>query len=141
MQKKNKTKAVVISGSASLSEEMKKWFFYWQKKGYRVIDWPVPIKAREFGKKWPVIYKKFYNSLKKTDIHFVANEDKNGIKGYVGAGVFAEISFSVGLNLIRKTPIKILLYKMPSKKLFYYKDLSLWIKMGWLKVYCKQDES
>ena len=63
MQKKNKTKAVVISGSASLSEEMKKWFFYWQKKGYRVIDWPVPIKAREFGKKWPVIYKKFYNSL------------------------------------------------------------------------------
>ena len=131
------SKNLVISGSSSLTKEMGRWLAYWQDKGYEVIDWPIQIKKAEFNKKWPQVHKKFYQSIEKTNVLFIANEDKNGMNGYIGPGVFAEISFSIGLNLTRKKQIKILLYKLPSKKLFYYKDLSLWIKMGWLEIYKK----
>lgn len=137
MERKDKTQTLVISGSASLEKEMKSWFSYWQNRGYRIIDWPASIKAKELNKRWPSVHKNFYKSLEKTKIHFIANEDKNGTVGYIGPGVFAEISFTMGLNLTRKHQIKILLYKAPSKKLFFYKDLNLWLKMGWLEIYSK----
>lgn len=137
MKRKNKTKKIVISGSASLDKKMKDWVCYWQSIGHEIIDWPVSIKKDSFYKKWPTVHKNFYKALEKTEVHFIANEDKNGIKGYIGPGVFAEISFAVGLNMTRKKQIEILLYKLPSKKLFYYSDLKLWIKMGWIKVWKK----
>lgn len=137
MKRKNKVKTLVISGSASLNKKMEKWFCYWKNSGYEIIDWPVSIEKERFYKKWPAVHRNFYKALGKTEVHFIANEDKNGIKGYIGPGVFAEISFAVGLNMARKKQIEILLYKLPSKKLFYYSDLKLWIKMGWIKVWKK----
>lgn len=132
MERKNAKKILVISGSSSLPAEMEKWFLFWKSRGYTILNWPKPIAQKKFLKSWPAIHKKFYAALEKTDIHFVANENKNGQKGYIGNGVFAEISFSAGLNLVRKKKINIILIKKPDPINKFSRDLRLWHKMGWL---------
>ncbi len=97
-----------------------------------MLNWPQPISKKGFFKKWPKIHKKFYETLKITDIHFVANENKNGERGYIGNGVFAEVSFSAGLNLIRKKKIEIILQQKISSKNHFFHDIEIWEKMGWL---------
>jgi len=82
---------------------------------------------------WPDVHKYFYRTISKTDILFIANADKNNIPGYIGVGVFAEISFAAGLNFIRKKKIQILLSKMPSSKSVFHEDVKRWLGLGWLE--------
>lgn len=132
------SKKIVISGSASLQEEMRKWVGFWEGKGADVTAWPVSIDESDFDIEWPKIHEKFYNSINEADILFVANMGKNGIRGYVGPNTFAEISFAVGLNFVRKRTIRIMLQKMPTDESSYGEALRLWIKTGWMEIF---DES
>ena len=135
---KNNLKKVVISASSSQHLVIKKWLKYWKEKGYRVINHPIQIKKSNFQTDWPKIHKDFFSSLSKADILFIANEDKKGFTGYVGVGVFAELSFVLGLNFIRKRKIKIVLYKKPSRQSVFYEDTVLWLKLRWINLFNKK---
>lgn len=127
--------SVVISGSASLQDDMKKWVGYWEEQGTDVLDWPIPIPDDEFDVEWPKIHEKFYNALYEADILFVANVGKNGISGYVGPNTFAEISFAVGLNFVRTRKIRVILFSLPTDESPYGEALRLWIQNGWLEIF------
>ncbi len=127
-------KKITISGSASLRKEAEDWFNYFKKNNFEILDWARPIKKEDFEKEYPSIYKNFYKNLEKTDIHFIANEDKKNKIGYIGVGVFTELAFSIGRNFSRKNKIKIILLKEPSKDNIFYEDIMFWIKNGWLEI-------
>ena len=129
----------VISGSASLQGEMEKWRTYWEERKFDVLAWPIPIPAESFAKEWPEVHRKFYEALYQTDIVFVANEAKNGIAGYVGPNVFAEISFAVGLSLVRKKEIRILLLHVPLDPSPYGEALRSWMENGWVEIFQKDE--
>ena len=127
-----KSKKIVISASASQKVAIGKWLKYWDNKGFKVIGNPVQIKSKDFVVAWPKVHVDFYKALAKTDFHFIANEDKDGISGYIGVGVFAELAFVVGLNLSRLKKITVLIYKIPDSKNIFYKDIMLWLGQGWI---------
>ncbi|NUQ57449.1 MAG: hypothetical protein HUT38_03125 [Candidatus Paceibacter sp.] len=130
-----KSKKVVISASASQIEAINKWINYWKNEGHEVINYPVQIVEENFLNVWPNVHKDFYNFLSKCNIHFIANEDKNGIVGYIGAGVFAELSFSMGLNFSRNDKIIIYINKMPDSKSIFYEDIKRYVDLGWVKLF------
>ena len=127
-------KNVVISGSASLQDKIQKWFSYWESSGYSMLDYPKPIEANNFSEVYPSVHSEFYKNLSKTDLHFIANEEKKGIKGYIRPGVFAEIAYRVGLNLVNKETVPIILAHTPSKDVYFYNDLNLWLSLGWIQL-------
>ncbi|MEI7749972.1 MAG: hypothetical protein WCJ25_03130 [Candidatus Moraniibacteriota bacterium] len=131
MSKKN----IVISGSASLQKEMLNWVKFWEEKDAEVLAWPVKIEEVDFDVEWPKVHDIFYKAIDKTDFLFVANAGKNGIEGYVGPNTFAEISFAVGLNFIRKRKIRVILQNMPMDESSYGEVLRLWIKNGWMEIF------
>lgn len=127
--------SVVISGSASLQDDMKKWVAFWIEQGAGVLAWPIPISDEEFDVEWPTIHAKFYNAIYGADILFVANVGKNGIPGYVGPNAFAEISFAVGLNFVRKRKIRIILLSLPMDGSSHGEVLRLWVQNGWMEIF------
>lgn len=133
MENNLKSKKVVISASASQTEAIGKWMKYWGDEGCEIVNYPIGIKEDDFLNVWPKVHEDFYKSLDKCDIHFVANEDKNGISGYVGAGVFAELSFSLGLNFSRDKKIDVWIIKIPDTKSVFYEDIKRWVDLGWVK--------
>jgi hypothetical protein len=129
------SKKVVIAGSVSLEKEMKKWVDFWNSKpNYSVIDWPNLISEEEFSKVYPKIYQEFFHNMTLADIVFVANENKHSIKGYIGAETFAELAFAVAQNLVYDKDVKVLLAKMPSKKVQSINEIKAWLKLGWIEV-------
>lgn len=132
MTKSNK---VVIAGSASLQNEINQWIGYWNAQvGHKVIDFPKSIPQEGFHEIYPKIHREFFKSLRKADLLFVANEDKNGIVGYIGAETFAETAFVVAGNQIDRKKIKILLSQMPSSKVQSFEEIRLWLKLGWIQI-------
>lgn len=130
------SKKVVIAGSAGLKKEMKKWVDFWNSKpGFLVIDWPKPIENSEFKKIYPKVHKEFFENMTKADIVFVANEDKGGVKGYIGAETFAELTFAVSQNLIYSKSIEVFLAKMPSKEVQSFEEINLWLELGWIGMF------
>lgn len=83
---------LVISGSSKLEDKVKYWVDYFEDKRYQVLDYPRLIENENYERDLPDIYKSFYNNLEETDIFFLMNEDKNGIKGYFGASAIAELT-------------------------------------------------
>ncbi len=66
------------------------------------------------------------------------NEDKNGLSGYIGAEVFAELLFGLSQKLVYKKEIELYILKMPSKEVSSYEEVTLWLKLGWIKIW-KED--
>lgn len=128
-------KNIVISGSASLQDKVNYWLDYFKNKDYEILDYPSPIEQNSFLELYPNVHKNFFKSLTKCDILFIMNEDKNNISGYIGASTFAEISFCVAQNLIYNNNIEILLLKIPDKKVQCYDEITLWLNLGWIKLY------
>ena len=81
------------------------------------------------------IHDAYYNAIDGTDILFIANVGKNGVLGYVGPNAFAEISFAVGLNFVRKRKIRVILQNMPMDESSYGEALRIWIKNGWMEIF------
>ena len=75
-------KKIVISGSAKLQDKIKYWNKLFSNKNYKVLDYPKPIEKEKFKELYRSIHKTFFQNIIKTDMLFVMNEDKNGIKGY-----------------------------------------------------------
>lgn len=55
--------------------------------------------------------------------------------GYIGPGVFAEISFRIGLNLTLAQDVPIILLNIPSADSPFHDDIMLWNSLGWVRFY------
>ncbi len=128
-------KKVVIAGSASLQKKVQFWKKYWEDKDCSVINYPSTVPKETFLAEYPQVHKDFFKNIIESDILFVMNEDKNGIKGYLGAESFAEMCFGVAQNLIHNKKIEIMLLQTPEEKVQSYDEIKLWLKLGWIKPY------
>jgi hypothetical protein len=128
-------KKIIIAGSAKLQKEATHWVNYWQSKNFEVTDYPKKIEPSEFEKEYPDIYRLYFKRLLVADILFVMNEDRNGVRGYIGAETFAEMAFAVANNQLGKTKIEIVLLKKPSNKCIGSDDVNLWLKLDWIKIF------
>lgn len=124
---------VVIAGSSSLQENTKKWIEYWNNKtDYSVLDYPKAIPASNFENLYPDVHKNFFKNIIEADILFIANDDKKGISGYIGAETFAELVFGLAQKLLYQKNIKLILANMPAKEVACYEEIVLWKKLGWI---------
>ena len=124
-------KKVVISGSSKLHEELITWKEYFEQKGYEVIDYPKQVSKENLKD----IYKSFYESLEKTDVLFLMNEERKGIKGYIGPSSMAEVIYTIMLNQIHNKKIEIYILNMPSREVSCYDEIKLFLENGWIKMY------
>ena len=106
---------IVISGSSSLQDKVNYWVKHFEGKNMKILDYPRYIEKENYEKELPKIYEKFYKSLENTDIFFLMNEEKNGVKGYIGASMIAELTYVVILNLIHNKNIDIYILNLPSE--------------------------
>ncbi len=131
-------KKIVISGSSKLQDKVEYWINYFKNLNYEILDYPKYIEQSEYEKTLPIIYKDFYTALENTDVYFLMNEEKNGIKGYIGSSSIAELTYVVILNLIHNKNIEIYILNMPSKEVSSYDEVKFWLNMGWIKLFDKQ---
>ncbi|KKW30500.1 MAG: hypothetical protein UY72_C0011G0012 [Candidatus Uhrbacteria bacterium GW2011_GWD2_52_7] len=129
-------KKVVIAGSASLQPAIEKWMMYWNgREDALVTNYPKPIDQSRFLELYPGVHKEFFISLNDADILFIANEEKNGIEGYIGAETFAEIVYALALNLTQGKSIEVILAKQPSERIQASHEIQLWLQLGWLTIF------
>lgn len=126
-------KKVVISGSSKLQEKLITWKEYFEQKGYEVIDYPKQVSKENLKD----IYKSFYESLEKTDVLFLMNEERKEIKGYIGPSSMAEVIYTIMLNQIHNKKIEIYILNMPSREVSCYDEIKLFLENGWIKIYEK----
>lgn len=126
---------IVISGSSKLQDKIDYWVKYFENKGYEILDYPKYTKPEDYNEVLPTRYKEFYTALENTDIFFLMNEEKNGIKGYIGASAIAELTYVIILNLIHEKNIEIYILNMPSKEVPAYDEVKFWLNKGWIKLY------
>ncbi len=84
---------------------------------------------------YPNIHTEFLENITKTDMLFLMNEDKNGIVGYIGYEVYAELLFGLSQKLIYNKNIELVILKKPNKEVGCYEEIDLWLKLGWIKLY------
>ena len=130
-------KNIVISGSSKLQDRIEYWVKYFKNLNYDVLDYPKYIDPNEYENILPIIYKNFYTALENTDVYFLMNEEKDGIKGYIGASSIAELTYVVILNLIHNKDIEIYILNMPSEEVSCYDEVKFWLNMGWIKLFHK----
>lgn len=126
-------KKVVICASASFENEIVEWKNKLEEKGFEVLKYPTKIKGdlltgynREFSE--------HYEAITKADILLALNFDKKGIAGYIGAGVFAEMAFALGLNRTLDKQIEVCyINPIPKEGLPYFDELELWQNLDWIK--------
>ncbi len=133
-------KKIVISGSSKLQDKVNYWLDYFKNKNYEIIDYPKFIEHDNYEKELPKVYKDFYTSLENTNVFFLMNEEKNGIKGYIGASAIAELTYAVILNLIHNKNIDIYILNMPSQEVSSYDEVKFWLDMGWIKLFDRENE-
>ncbi len=75
-------KKIVISGNSKLQDKVEYWLNYFKNLNYEILDYPKYMEPSEYEKTLPIIYKNFYTALENTDVYFLMNEEKDGIKGY-----------------------------------------------------------
>ena len=130
---------VVISGSSKLQNKVNYWIDYFKNKNYEILDYPKLIEQENYMTELPIVYKDFYTALENTDVFFLMNEEKNGIKGYIGASAIAELTYVVILNLIHNKNIDIYILNMPSEEVSSYDEVKFWLDSGWIKLYNKDN--
>ncbi len=126
---------VVISGSSKLQDKVSYWLNYFKNNNYEILDYPKLIEQENYIKELPKDYKEFYTALENTEVYFLMNEEKNGIKGYIGASSIAELTYVVILNLIHNKNIKIYILNMPSEEVSSYDEVKFWLDMGWIQIF------
>ena len=119
-------------------KEIKKWVEYFKEHNYDVIKYP-----RKIDQSNELIYKdvyiNFYKALEEADYLFVLNEEKNGIKGYVGPQVYAEMSYIIVQNILQHKNKTIWILNEPSKEVASYNELNNFINLGWIKLFKPED--
>lgn len=130
-------KKIVTSGSNKLQDKVNYWLEYFKNKNYEIIDYPKLVEQEDYEKELPKVYRNFYTALENTNIFFLMNEEKNGIKGYIGASAIAELTYVVILNLIHNKNIDIYILNMPSEEVSSFDEVKFWLDMGWIKLFNK----
>lgn len=128
-------KKIVISGSSKLQDKVNYWLEYFKNHNYEILDYPKLIKQENYATELPKVYKEFYTALEETDTFFLMNEEKNGIKGYIGASAIAELTYVIILNLIHNKKIDIYILNMPSEDVSSYDEVKFWLDNGWIQLY------
>lgn len=129
-------KKIVVSGSSKLQKELMTLLNELRGK-YEVLNYPKSIKVQDFMAVYPEVHKNFYESIAKTDVFLLFNEDKNGIGGYIGSAGFAELSFAIAQNQVYNKAIEVYIYKHPSKQVHSYDEIKLYLQLGWIKIWEK----
>lgn len=127
-------KKIVLSGSVSIQKEINDLIDK-LKESYEILDWPKPLDKNEFMQKYPQVHKDFMYNLTKTDTLLVVNVDQKGICGYIGAQSFAELCFGLSQNVVYGKNIELFILKMPDKTVQCYDEISLWLELGWIKIW------
>lgn len=133
------TKKLMIACSAKFQKEIQKWKKYFENNGYEVINYPRKIN-QENSEEYKNTYINFFKSLDETDILFVLNEEKNGIKGYIGAETFAELSYAIVQNIIYNEEKRVWLLNYPSEEVKSYMEIMNFIKLGWVEIFNNKGE-
>lgn len=128
-------KKVVIAGSSKLPDKMNYWIDYFEKNNYYVLDYPRGIDEDKFMEIYPDVHREFFENMTKTDVLFIMNEDKNNVKGYIGAESYAELTFGLAQNLVYKKNIDLVVYQMPSEEVSCYDEVKLWLELGWIRLF------
>lgn len=129
-----KMKKIVLAGSSKFIEQIQYWKKYFEENGYEVIGYPKKIDQTDYSV-YQNTHKSFFEALTLTDELFVVNEDKNGIKGYVGAETFAELSYVVVNNILKNENKKIYLLKRPSEEVNSYYELNAFLNLGYIEIW------
>lgn len=128
-------KKIVISGSSKDQKRVNYWKKHFKNKGFEILYYPKFVKPEDNAKELPKIYRDYYRALENTDIYFLMNEDREGIKGYIGASATAELTYVVILNLLYHKNIRIYILNIPCKDVLAYDEVKFWLDMGWIKLY------
>lgn len=134
IERANKKKKVIISGSAKFNYEYQKMAEK-LSSDFKILDYPKAFSEAEIEDQYPKILKGFFRKIDKADIFLLANFDKNGVPGAIGAAAFSELSYAVIRKLNYSQNIEIFLLQKPPKDFFGKDELSLWIKNGWVKIW------
>lgn len=126
-------KKLIISGSAKFQEKYLDLVKTFSPK-YDILDFPKIIHAVEFEKKYPEVLSNYYKNIEKSDIFLLANFDKNGVSGSIGAAAFAELSYAVIRKINYDQNIEIYLLQQQPEDFFAKDEILLWIKYGWVKI-------
>ncbi len=126
-------KKIVICAGASFENEIIRWKDRLEKKGFEILKYPVRIKE-DFTENYKKEFSEHYKAITKADIVLVLNLNKNNVAGYIGAGVFAEMAFALGLNRAFKKQIEVCyLNDLPKNESPHSDELNLWQELGWIK--------
>ena len=126
-------KKVVICASGSFEKEVLEWKKKLENDGFEVVKHPTKI-TEDFLNNYKKSFLDCYKSIPEADIIFVLNLEKNGIRGYIGPGVFAEMAYTIGINEAFNKKIEILyLNPIPQSGLAYCEELKAWQDLGWIK--------
>lgn len=125
----------VICASAFFNNETIWWRDKLEKSGFDVIKFPGKIKDN-FLTNYEREFSEQYNAISKANLLLALNLEKKGIPGYIGSGVFAEMAFAIGLNIILNKKIEVCyLNPIPEEVLPYSDELKLWQELGWIKLF------
>ena len=108
------TMKITICGSMSAAKKMYEAYKILTKKGHQVflpefvieyingnLSWELGTLSREEGaekKKNHDLIRKHYYKIQESDAILVVNEEKNGVKNYIGANTLIEMAFAYVLN-------------------------------------------
>lgn len=130
-------KKVVICASAKFYNEAQEWKKKLEEQSFDVIRTIQSIDENSISQ-YETTHREHYSKMMECDVVFVLNAEKNNIAGYIGASVFAEIAFAIGLNLVLKKDIKIWLLNPLPEESPYLDELIKWEKLGWIKQYSEE---
>lgn len=125
---------IVIVGSAKFHKEAQDIKEELEKREYVVIDYPKKIDDT-IEEEYKDAYESFYENLNNTDDLLVLNLDKKGIEGYIGYESFAEMSYLIVKKIQNNSNQKIYIYKMPSKDVGCYEEISHFINLGYIELF------
>ena len=133
-------KKIILAGSSKFIDKIEYYKKYFSNNGYTVLACPKKIDQTNINI-YDNTYKLFFKALNETDEIFVVNEEKNGIKGYVGAETFAELSFVLANNILKNEKRKIYLLNEPDEKNNCFYELNAFIKLGYIEIWNKNNNN
>ena len=127
-------KKITICASMSFWNDINIWKKKLAEDGYNVIQYPKQFTG-DFLPNYKKEFTTHYKKMTQSDSILILNMKKNGVNGYIGAAVFAEIAFAIGLNRTSPANKKINIYCLNPfpDSLPYSEELQHWVDLKWLK--------
>jgi hypothetical protein len=127
-------KKVVICSSISFEKQIIEWKNKLEGMNFEVVNYPEKLSG-DIVVGYEKEFLEHYTSIKNADAIIVLNIRKNNISGYIGAGVFAEMAFAIGLNKSLGKNIDVYYINPIPDDLPYSEELKLWQKLKWIKIF------